>query len=150
QNKDELVIGLSDGERQRYIRANLSPANTCLGFPEDFKRSKKNNVSLFPDLISDTVLAVNVLEFERAFLLRFSSGRLLLFKLHGSRSNILLYPQEEDWPPEIFRNELKEDKDLRIAQLQNPLVLDWNRFAELEGNAAQFLPTLGKVARQRL
>ena len=150
QNKDELVIGLSNGERQRYIRANLAPANTCLSFPEEFKRSKKNNVSLFPELISDTVLEVAVLEFERAFYLRFSSGRLLLFKLHGSRSNILLYPQEEDQPSVIFRNELKEDKDLRIAQLQNPLVLDWNRFAELEGNAAQFLPTLGKVPRQWL
>jgi predicted ribosome quality control (RQC) complex YloA/Tae2 family protein len=150
QNKDELVIGLSDGERQQYIRANLAPANTCLSFPEDFKRSKKNNVSLFPDLITDKVEEVAVLEFERAFVLRFSSGQVLLFKLHGSRSNILLYPQEEDLPSKIFRNELKEDKELRITALRNPLALDWNRFSDLEGNASQFLPTLGKVPRQWL
>jgi predicted ribosome quality control (RQC) complex YloA/Tae2 family protein len=150
QNKDELVIGLSNGERQRYIRANLSPANTCLSFPEDFKRSKKNNVSLFSDLISREVVEVNVLEFERAFVLRFSSGQTLLFKLHGSRSNILLYPQEEGLPAEIFRNELKEDKELQILGLRNPLVLDWSRFSDLEGNASAFLPTLGKVPRQWL
>lgn len=150
QNKDELVIGLSDGDRQQYIRANLSPANTCLSFPEDFKRSKKNNVSLFPGLISDTVVEVGVLEFERAFVLYFSSGQVLLFKLHGSRSNILLYPSEEELPAEIFRNELKEDKELRIKALRKPLVLDWDRFLELEGNASAFLPTLGKVPRQWL
>src|SRR5690606_3131374 len=100
--------------------------------------------------ISDTVEEVRGLEFERAFVLRFSSGQVLLFKLHGSRSNILLYPQEEDLPSGIFRNELKEDKELQIKALSNPLVLDWDRFVSLKGNASQFLPTLGKVPRQWL
>lgn len=150
QNKDELVIGLSDGERERYIRANLSPANTCVSFPEEFKRSKKNNVSLFSELVSEKVVDVQVLEFERAFSLRFASGKLLLFKLHGSRSNILFYPEEESLPGQIFRHELKEDKELRIQTLRNPLVLDRARFEDLGGNASRFLPTLGKVPRQWL
>lgn len=150
QNKDELVIGLSDGDRQQYIRANLSPANTCLNFPEDFKRSKKNNVSLFPGLISEKVTEVQVLEFERAFTIHFASGKLLLFKLHGSRSNILLYRDGEGVPADVFRHELKEDKELRIAQLRNPLELVWKRFEDLGGNASQYLPTLGKVPRQWL
>src|SRR5690606_39606616 len=105
QNKDELVIGLGDGKREQYIRANLSPANTCISFPEDFKRSKKNNVSLFPGLISEKVVEVNVLEFERAFTIRLASGKLLLFKLHGSRSNILLYSDADGTPTEVFRHE---------------------------------------------
>src|SRR5690606_27146941 len=150
QNKDELVIGLSDGERDQYIRAHLSPANTCVSFPKDFKRSKKNNVSLFPGLISEEVTEVEVLEFERAFTIRFASGKLLLFKLHGSRSNILLYADAEGGPTEVFRHELKEDRELLIPQLRNPLELDWKRFDELGGNASQFLPTLGKVPRQWL
>ena len=150
QNKDELVIGLGDGKREQYIRANLSPANTCISFPEDFKRSKKNNVSLFPGLISEKVVEVNVLEFERAFTIRLASGKQLLFKLHGSRSNILLYPEADGVPVDVFRNELKEDKELRIQTLRNPLELDWERFADLAGNASQFLPTLGKVPRQWL
>ena len=150
QNKDELVLGLSDGEREQYIRAHLSPANTCISFPADFKRSKKNNVSLFPGLISEKVTEVEVLEFERAFTIRFASGKLLLFKLHGSRSNILLYSDADGMPTEVFRHELKEDKELRIPQLRNPLELDRKRFEDLGGNASQFLPTLGKVPRQWL
>lgn len=150
QNKDELVIGLSDSVKEHYIRANLSPANTCLSFPADFKRSRKNNVSLFPELIDQTVESIHVLEFERAFILRLGSGKVLLFKLHGSRSNILLYPDEDGQPSELFRHELKEDREIRIGDLRNPLVLDWDRFAGLEGNASKFLPTLGKQPRQWL
>ena len=150
QNKDELIIGLSDGKQERYIRANLSPASTCLSFPSEFKRSKKNNVSLFPNLISEKVTKVLVLELERAFIISFSSGQVLLFKLHGSRSNVLLYPKEDALPSSIFRHEIKVDQELRIDDLKNPNVLDWNRFAELQGNASAFLPTLGKLPRQWL
>lgn len=150
QNKDELLIGLSDGKRERFIRANLSPANTCLSFPVEFKRSKKNNVSLFPDIISETIASVGVLEFERAFMVQFVSGKVLLFKLHGSRSNILLYPEEEGLPSAVFRHELKEDLEIRINDLRNPLELTWERFTSLDGNASQFLPTLGKLPREWL
>ena len=41
QNRDELIIGLSNGKEEQYIRANLAPATTCLSFPKEFKRSKK-------------------------------------------------------------------------------------------------------------
>src|SRR5690606_12726182 len=76
---------MAEGEREQYTRANLSPANTCLSFPAEFKRSKKNNISLFPALIRETVADVTVLPFERTFTIRFASGLVLLFKLHGSR-----------------------------------------------------------------
>lgn len=150
QNKDELVIGMAEGEREQYIRANLSPANTCLSFPAEFKRSKKNNVSLFPALIGETVADVAVLPFERTFTIRFASGLVLLFKLHGSRSNILLYKEEKGKPTNIFRNELKEDRELELQSLPNPLELTWDRFVALQGNASQFLPTLGKIPREWL
>src|SRR5690554_5209879 len=150
QNKDELLIGLSDGDREQFIRANLSPAHTCLSFPQDFKRSRKNNVSLFSDLIDETVHEVKVLEFERAFTIRFLSGKTLLFKLHGTRSNILYFLQGEEQPSALFRHELKEDASLRIDELRNFIGLDWGRFTELEGNASKFLPTLGNIPRQWL
>lgn len=150
QNKNELIIGFSDGSKERFIRADLSPTHSCLSFPEEFKRSRKNNVSLFPGLISETVHEVKVLEFERAFAINFLSGKILLFKLHGTRSNILYFPRGEELPSELFRHELKEDAFLRINELRNPINPDWERFAELEGNASLFLPTLGKVPRQWL
>src|SRR5690606_12059732 len=150
QNKDELIIGLSNGEEEQYIRANLAPATTCLAFPKEFKRSKKNNVSLFAELIGEKVIRVQVLEFERAFSIHFYSGKVLLFKMHGTRSNILFFPNNEALPSSMFRNELKEDAQIRISTLQNPLLLDRSRFELLEGNASLFLPTLGKIPRQWL
>src|SRR5690606_19245435 len=113
-------------------------------------RSRKNNVSLFPGLISETVSAVNVLEFERAFTIHFLSGKTVLFKLHGTRSNILYFLQGVELPFEMFRHELKEDASLRIEELRNFINPSWERFAELEGNASQFMPTLGKLPRQWL
>lgn len=150
QNKDELVMSFSEGNRSLYLRANLSPANTCLSFPEDYKRSKKNSVDLFGDAIGQTVDSIEVLPFERAFQMTFVSGKTFLFKLHGNRSNILYYHAYQEQPNLIFRNELKEDQNLLIDQLKNPLELTFSRFQELNGNAASFLPTLGKIPRSWL
>ncbi len=103
QNKDELIMGFASEEKPLYIRANLSPANTCISFPEDYRRSKKNSVNLFPETIGEVVQSIDVLPFERAFTFQFESGMLFLFKLHGNRSNILLFPQKEGFPSQLFR-----------------------------------------------
>jgi len=150
QHKDELIIGLSDGQKERYIRANLTPSQTCLSFPSEFKRSKKNNISLFKEIIDEEVNQVKVLEYERAFTINFLSGKVLLFKMHGTRSNILYYPNEQALPESLFRNELKEDAALSIEALRNPLSPTRERFTELGGNAARFMPTLGKLPRRWL
>ena len=130
-----------------FIRALLLPANTCLSFPEDFRRSKKNRVDLFPDIIGKKIKDIRLLSFERAFYLRFTSGHALLFKMHGSRSNILLYPSLNSPALSIFKKELKDDLNIAIRELNKPLDLSLERFLELEGNASLFLPTLGKLPR---
>lgn len=150
QNKNELVIGFSDHSRQQYIRANLEPTSTCLSFPEDYKRSNKNSVTLFKDLLEDRVAAVRVLEFDRAFFIRFSSGKLLLFKMHGTRSNLLLFSDESSLPMAMFRNDLQEDGELSIDQLRNNIGPDWERFVRMEGDPSLFLPTLGALPREWL
>lgn len=147
QNKDELILGFSDGEKEQYIRANLVPVHTCLSFPLEFKRSRKNNVSLFEELIHERVLEVQVLDFERAFIIRFSSGKVLLFKMHGTRSNILFFRKEEELPVSLFRNELQEDVKIKIDALRKSLTLNKEHFIKLDGNASKYLPTLGKIPR---
>ncbi|AWW31728.1 hypothetical protein DN752_17210 [Echinicola strongylocentroti] len=151
QNKDELVMGFTNESRSHFLRANLSPSNPCLSFPEDYKRSKKNSVDLFPELIGDTVDSVRVLSFERAFRIDFNSQKTLLFKLHGSRSNILLYTGTDDSRPSaLFRNELKEDHNIALHELERHLDLSYEEFLKQGGKAATFLPTLGKVPREWL
>lgn len=150
QNKDELVIGCSAKNDEAYIRANLLPSVSCLAFPDGFKRSKKNTISLFPELIGKIIMAIDPVEFERAFNIKLSDGSALLFKLHGTRSNILYYSAESKTPHLLFRNELKDDKEIQIDDLTKKLKLDHETFLSLEGNASKFLPTLGKIPREWL
>lgn len=148
QNKEELIIEIekTDG-KPFFIRALLLPSNPSLSFPKDFKRSRKNNVDLFPEVIGKKITELHLLNFERAFYLVLDSSQVMLFKMHGSRSNILYYNKKEDYPSSLFRKELREDQTIKIQDLEKNLALTWGRFQELEGNASQFLPTLGKLPR---
>ncbi|WP_194974049.1 NFACT RNA binding domain-containing protein [Aquiflexum lacus] len=150
QNKDELVIGCSLQNNEAYIRANLLPSVSCLAFPDGFKRSKKNTISLFPELIGKKITGIDPIKFERAFVISLSDGSNLLFKLHGTRSNILYFHVGSKLPLLLFRNELRDDKEIEIESLAKELTLDYDTFKFLEGNASKFLPTLGKIPREWL
>lgn len=150
QNKDELVIGFTLDEKDLYIQANLLPSISCLAFPEDFKRGKRNTVSLFPDLIGQKISKITPVLFERAFVIYLESGDSILFKLHGTRSNLLFYKSGEELPYKLFRNELKDDWSIHIDDLAKNLDLSKENFIALEGNASKFLPTLGKIPREWL
>ncbi|MCL6260973.1 NFACT RNA binding domain-containing protein [Aquiflexum sp. TKW24L] len=150
QNKDELVIGSTKDEKDIFIRANLLPSVSCVSFPDNFKRSKRNTVSLFPEIIGKKIAKIEVINYERAFIATLDSGDMLVFKLHGTRSNILFYQKDDLLPNLVFRNELKEDKNLILSDLPKNLQTDNDAFLSLEGNASKFLPTLGKIPREWL
>ncbi|SNS21784.1 Fibronectin-binding protein A N-terminus (FbpA) [Belliella buryatensis] len=150
QNKDELVIGCIIDDSEIYIRANLLPSISCLSFPDEFKRGKRNTVSLFPELLGQKFSKIEVIPFERAFVCIMESGDKLLFKLHGTRSNVIYYRKGEDLPTRVFRNEIKDDHQLQLHVLAKNLDLSKANFIALEGNASKFLPTLGKIPREHL
>ncbi|MCH7408632.1 NFACT RNA binding domain-containing protein [Belliella sp. DSM 111904] len=150
QNKDELIIGCTLGDQESYIRANFLPSISCLSFPDEFKRGKKNTVSLFPELIGQTILSFELIQFERAFKVHLSSGDTLLFKLHGTRSNMLYFPSGQNTPSKLSRNELKDDYQITLDSLSKDLELSYDNFILHEGNASRFIPTLGKVPREWL
>ncbi len=147
QNKDELVIETEDAGESTLIRAHLLPPQIFLSFPSQFSRAKRNSIDLFQDLMADVILRCGVFSFERAFYLDLQSGKKLVFKLHGNRSNVLLYQPGEDRPSLLFRNEIKEDRELDWKTLEKQLDLSKGKFLDLEGNATQFLPTLGPIPR---
>jgi predicted ribosome quality control (RQC) complex YloA/Tae2 family protein len=147
QSKDELIIETENSHGIRLIRAHLLPPQVYLSFPEQFHRARRNSINLFPELTDDTIEKCGVFSFERAFYLDLVSGKKLVFKLHGNRSNVLLYQKETETPSLLFRNEIKEDKELDWKSLNRQLDLSQERFFELAGNASQFLPTLGAIPR---
>lgn len=146
QSKDELVLETEVG----FIRAHLLPPQVYLAFPDTFHRAKRNSIDLFESVLGEVIADFQMVNFERAFWMRFRSGKRLLFKLHGNRSNILLYQPGDNKPDLLFRNEISEDKQLDSESIEVDLSLNWETFQNLEGNASQFLPTLGKVPRKWL
>lgn len=150
QSKDELIIETNGKKGTRFIRAHLLPPQVYLSFPVQFHRAKKNSINLFEEIHGDRIQSCHVFSFERALRFDLASGKKLIFKLHGNRSNILLVCPEEPYPKNLFRNEIKEDKTLDWKTLEKPLELTRERFESLEGNASQFLPTLGAIPRNWL
>ncbi|MEY3644271.1 MAG: hypothetical protein RLZZ207_966 [Bacteroidota bacterium] len=147
QNKDELVLETEGSKGTLFIRAHLLPPHVYLSFSSQFHRAKRNTVSLFDSLIGDQILTCRAFSNERALKIELFSGKVLVLKLHGNRSNCLLYLPNETKPSLIFRNAISEDKILDWKSLDRELNLSQEHFIFLEGNVSQFLPTLGPVPR---
>ncbi len=156
QQKDELVLGFFDParpEEEFYIKALLSPQFCCLHFPDSYQRSRKNTVDLFKSILDKKVTGVRQFVNERSFALLFEGDArvrqyLLLFKMHGNRSNILLFAGEA--LEEIFRSQLKKDELLKPDTLDRPLHPTYAQFAEQQGALSTLFPTFGAVVKSYL
>lgn len=144
QKSGEFILHTKQGGT---IRLHIVPPFIYFSFPENFQPAKKNKQNVFQDLVNDNIVSCWVLNFERSFFLEFASGFRLLFKLHGNRSNLLLYPPGANLPDQILRKELKEDRSLSWGTLEKKIELSLEMFQKLNGNASQFLPTLGLIPR---
>ena len=146
QNKNELVLGFTDAQRNEfYIKASLNSDFSCLYFPDNFTRSKRNNVDLFTALVDLKVDNVVQTANDRSFSIVFQGNDdfQLLFKLHGNRANIVLLINGK--VTEIFKNQL--DKDWYINLNDLPLTIDssFEKFDENKGNLKKLYPTLGPL-----
>ena len=147
QNKDEMILGFADAQSEFYIKATLESKIGLLHFSNDFKRARKNSVDLFPSLQAKKCTGVYVYQFERSFRIEFENAQQLIFKMHGSRSNILL--SEKNAVVGLFRNNLPHDKEIVPSELDKPEATH-QRFIDTEGNLQLFLPALGREVKQHL
>lgn len=148
QNKNELILGFTKQTEEFYIKAHLDPSFCCLSFPADFSRARKNSVDLFTDLIKSRVSHVQQFKNERSFAIVFNNDYRLLFKMHGNRSNIILFEHTE--VTEVFKKNLKKDFEIDITQLDRPIDQSHNAFIENEGDYKKLFPTFGKVIKKYL
>lgn len=112
QEKDELVIGLTNGTAEFWLRAQLSATFTVLALPETFHRARANSVDLLPDLLGQEVATVSALPNDRVLQLRFKSGATLLLKLYGPRPNAI-FRLTDDAPAELFHQRYTADADIQ-------------------------------------
>lgn len=111
QEKDELVIGLTNGAAEFWLKAQLSASFPVLALPTSFHRTRTNSVDLLPDLLGRTVAGVDVFPNDRVLSLHFTDGASLLFKLYGPRPNAVFRPSL-DAPAELFHQRYTADADL--------------------------------------
>lgn len=122
QNKDELIIRFETLTQPFFIKASLQSGFCCLSFPEEFSRARKNCVDLFPALIGQRAEGITQFTNERSFAIQFSENHELLFKMHGNRSNLVLYKNGE--PLSLFRNHLATDLEIKLKDLHR--TIDWS------------------------
>lgn len=112
QEKDELVVGLTDGAREFWLKAQLGATFPALALPETFQRARVNSVDLFPELLDEQVETVAAWPQDRVLQVNFRSGARLVFKLYGPRPNAIFRPTPEA-PAQLFQQRLLADVDLR-------------------------------------
>jgi predicted ribosome quality control (RQC) complex YloA/Tae2 family protein len=143
QEKDELVIGLSRGQEEFFIKAILTPAFTALSFPTTFHRARANSASLFPAITGKMVLGVVQHRNERSFHLALEDGYALLFKMFGNRSNVVLFQGEVAIA--LFQNKFDKDLALRLSAMGRDLPADRAQFLQQPAPVASLYPTFGEV-----
>ncbi len=148
QQKNELILGFSSLEKKFYIKATLQPDFSCLSFPNTFARSKRNSANLFSEIIDKKIESLVQYENERCFSIVFESHFTLLFKMHGNRSNIILF--RKDKIVALFKNSLLNDKNILLQNLDRPLGQTQEEFIKNDGNYFPLFPTFGKIIKQYL
>lgn len=142
QEKDELILCFTPKETSPfYIRATLTSSFTTLSFPERFMRSRRNSASQFTELEGLKVTSLQMFLNERAFAIHLQNFTLL-FKMHGNRSNIILFEQAR--PVSLFKNNLPGDLGLDLQQLDRPI--ERTRALYLSNpELKDFYPTFGNI-----
>lgn len=143
QSKDELIIRFEIGRESFFIRASLSPELSCLSFSENFQRARKNSVDLFSSIIGRKIQGVQQFENERSFALRLSEQHDVLFKMHGNRTNIILF--HESVVTELFRKKISGDSNLSLESLDREIDWSYESFMMNRDHLKSAYFTFGKI-----
>lgn len=143
QNKDELIIRFETHTEPFLIKASLEPAFSCLSFPDNFSRARKNSVDLFEKMIGSRVSGIRQFNNERSFAILLTDDLTLLFKMHGNRSNIILF--EKDIPITLFRNNIPADVNLQLDSLDRTIDWSYESFLQHRAKLPSLYFTFGKI-----
>ncbi len=143
QNKEELIIRFETRNGTFFIKATLKPSFSCLSFPDRYDRARKNSVDIFEGIIGQRVERVRQVVNDRSFVIQCSDRYSLLFKMHGSRSNVLLFHMDD--VEALFRNNLKQDLTLKLDTLDRQIDWSHENFVSHQGSLPSVYFTFGKV-----
>jgi predicted ribosome quality control (RQC) complex YloA/Tae2 family protein len=143
QSKDELVLRFETETEPFFIRASLLPTLSCISFPDNFQRARKNSVNLFSEIIGRRITGVRQFRNERSFALAFTDDYHLLFKMHGNRTNLVLF--HKGVVLVLFRNNLTADLALNLDNLDREIDSSHDHFIKHLDNLKAAYFTFGKI-----
>ena len=144
QQKDELVLEFAVEGPGSIIRAAVGGHIGGLSFPDNFVRARRNSVDLFEELYGRALRSAWPFRYDRSMALEFEDGWILVFKLHGNRSNILLW--HDGQCRTIFRKQIQADFNLGPTDLHRSTEINELQFRESGGRYRSFLPAVGSAA----
>lgn len=154
QEKDELVFGFAAARgknrnyKEFYIKAVILPDFASLYFTDKFERARRNSVDLFEQLMDLEVTGVRQFLNERCFSIDFEQDFSIVFKMYGTRSNLILCHNQE--VIELFHSRIVSDKNLIINDLDRPIDQSYERFLSEKQDYRKLFPTFGKVVNAQL
>lgn len=138
QRGDEVVLAFTDGRKDFYIKAVLSPGFSSLAFPEEQAKPKRFFVNLFKEAFDKEVVGVRQYLNERSFEIQLKENYSLVFQFFGRRSNILLVKENEILSSYKKNNQtVLEHRDRAIDQTKEA-------FMASGGDLKLLFPTFGK------
>ncbi len=153
QEKDELVFGFAAARgknrnyKEFYMKAVVFPNFSALYFTDKFERARRNSVDLFDQLMDLEVLSVRQFQNERCFAINFERNFSIVFKLYGTRSNIILLQNEE--VIDLFHSKIASDKNLIFNELDRYIDQSYENFIEQKGDFRKLFPTFGKLVNSQ-
>jgi len=143
QSRDELVVRFETHHQPFVIKASLVPAFSCLSFPIQYHRARKNSVDLFQVVIGRRVQEIRQFQNERSFAILLSDGIKLLFKMHGNRSNVILLENER--VIDLFKKNLTADQLIKPAELDREIDWSFETFKNFHDKPSALYFTFGKL-----
>jgi predicted ribosome quality control (RQC) complex YloA/Tae2 family protein len=130
QNRYECILCFHNGKEEFYIKLNLYREFTCIAFPQEFSKNKKGTYNLFKELNGLKVTGIVQHENDRSFHIVFENDFSLMFKLYGSRSNLILFYQNNCI--DILDKNLEIDRQIELDKVHKQVEQTYENFLKEE------------------
>ena len=142
QNRNECVLGFHNGREEFFIKLNLYQEFTCLVFPAEFSKNKKGTYNLFKELNGLKVIDIVQHENDRSFHIVFEDDYSLMFKLYGSRSNLILFHHNSCL--DIVNKNLAQDRAIDLTKAHKTVKQNFENFVLEKEDLRKLFPAFDK------
>lgn len=114
--KDELVLHFAAKNQPVQLNIRFAGGEMFFRHNDVFKIPGRTSQIQFKNIIQQQVVSIEVLNWDRGFIITFSNDNVLLFKGFGKFGNVLHFEDFSKTPTSIFRSHLKKDFSFQYVE----------------------------------